>query len=46
MNVTILSPDGKLGKLNKDYLVYIHLKHNQCMQLTHCDFDLLQETVS
>ena len=28
MNVTILSPDGKLGKLNKNYLVYVHLKHN------------------
>ena len=28
MNVTIISPSGKSGKLNKDYLVLVNLKHD------------------
>ena len=28
MNATIISPSGKSGKLNKDYLVLVNLKHD------------------
>ena len=28
MNVTIITPSGKSGKLNKDYLVLVNLKHD------------------